>query len=86
MTALTPRQAAILDAIRTSIRDRDRAPTLRELAPAVGLRSVSSVARQVRILARAGHLRVVGEGQYRRLALPDATPCGCDCHSSEAAS
>jgi repressor LexA len=54
---LTDRQRAILDLIRSEVRDRGYPPSIREIADAVGLVSPSSVAYQLAELARKGFLR-----------------------------
>ncbi|MFF9458631.1 transcriptional repressor LexA [Streptomyces flaveolus] len=54
---LTDRQRRIVDAIRSSIRDRGYPPSMRELGQAAGLASTSSVAHQIGALVRKGVLR-----------------------------
>ncbi|MEU7073014.1 transcriptional repressor LexA [Streptomyces narbonensis] len=54
---LTDRQHRIVDAIRSSIRDRGYPPSMRELGQAAGLSSTSSVAHQIGALVRKGVLR-----------------------------
>jgi repressor LexA len=53
---LSPRRQQILDFIRESTERRGCPPTLKEIADAVGLRSVSAVSYQLEILAKAGYL------------------------------
>lgn len=72
---LTPRQTAILDAIRASVRDRGHAPTLREVGAAVGLHSSSSVAHQLRQLQSAGAIRL-NPGTPRGIVIPPPLPPG----------
>src|SRR5438874_5979160 len=55
-TALTARQARILEFIRETVRDRGYPPTVREIGDAVGLTSSSSVHAQLTNLERAGLL------------------------------
>ncbi|GAB2672314.1 transcriptional repressor LexA [Gordonia jinhuaensis] len=55
--SLTPRQRAVLDVIRDSVRDRGYPPSIREIGDAVGLQSTSSVAHQLRTLERKGFLK-----------------------------
>lgn len=54
---LTERQRRVLDAIRAWMRDHGYPPSVREIGDAVGLTSTSSVAYQLRVLERKGHLR-----------------------------
>ncbi|MFE9121324.1 transcriptional repressor LexA [Streptomyces sp. NPDC007172] len=54
---LTDRQRRIVDAIRSSIRDRGYPPSMRELGLAAGLSSTSSVAHQIGALVKKGALR-----------------------------
>ena len=61
---LTPRRQQILDHIRRSVERRGCSPSMREIAEAVGLRSVSTVSYHVAILAAAGYLDR-GPGQPR---------------------
>ena len=56
-TALTARQARILEFIRETVRDRGYPPTVREIGEAVGLTSSSSVHSQLANLERRGLLR-----------------------------
>src|SRR5689334_18422947 len=53
---LTKRQRQILDYIRRSVASRGCSPSMREIADAVGLRSVSTVSYHVKILTAAGYL------------------------------
>ncbi|MFE0775410.1 transcriptional repressor LexA [Streptomyces sp. NPDC058861] len=54
---LTDRQHRIVDAIRSSIKDRGYPPSMRELGQAAGLSSTSSVAHQIDALVKKGVLR-----------------------------
>ena len=54
---LTPRQQAILDFIRQSIRERGYPPTLREIGATMGIRSTNGVSDHLRAIERKGHLR-----------------------------
>ena len=54
---LTPRQRAVLEAVRDLTADQGYPPSLREIGEAVGLSSTSSVTHQVNPLQRAGLLR-----------------------------
>jgi len=56
--SLTRRQERILDAIRSSVRDRGYPPTLRELTAAVGISSSSTASEQLRLLQARGYIRV----------------------------
>ncbi|MET8213103.1 MarR family transcriptional regulator [Streptomyces sp. NPDC005373] len=65
---VTERQWSVLAAIRTHIADHGEAPTVREIAAAVGLSSPSSVLYQLRRLEEAGVLRRApgaGSREYR---------------------
>lgn len=65
---VTERQRSVLAAIRTHIADHGEAPTVREIAAAVGLSSPSSVLYQLRRLEEAGVLRRApgaGSREYR---------------------
>jgi repressor LexA len=53
---LTPRRRKILDFIGESMERRGYPPTMREVAEAVGLRSVSTVSHHFKILEQTGHL------------------------------
>jgi len=53
---LTQRQRAVLDAIRTLRESKDMPPTLREIAEAVGLKSVASAKYQIDQLKAMGYL------------------------------
>lgn len=55
--SLTPRQRAVLEVIRTSVRERGYPPSIREIGDEVGLASTSSVAHQLRTLERKGLLK-----------------------------
>ncbi|MFE4724241.1 winged helix-turn-helix transcriptional regulator [Streptomyces sp. NPDC056728] len=61
------RQRSVVAAMRAHIADRAEAPTVREIAAAVGLSSPSSVLYQLRRLEEAGVLRRAGAGsrEYR---------------------
>ncbi|MGX1116378.1 SOS-response transcriptional repressor LexA [Streptomyces ambofaciens] len=66
---LTPRQEAILRVIRQAITDEGAAPTVSEIAEAVGLRSWSSVHYQLRELETKGAIqREPGQARGIRLA------------------
>ncbi|MFI9780377.1 LexA family protein [Streptomyces sp. NPDC051956] len=65
---VTERQRSVLAAIRTHIADHGEAPTVREIAAAVGLSSRSSVLYQLRRLEETGVLRRApgtGSREYR---------------------
>jgi repressor LexA len=53
---LTPRRRRIVEVIEDSVRRNGYAPTMREIAQAVGLASTSSVAHQLSVLEEAGYL------------------------------
>jgi repressor LexA len=53
---LTPRRRKILDFIGGSMGRRGYSPSLREIADAVGLKSVSTVSYHVKVLEQAGYL------------------------------
>lgn len=71
--ALSRTQTAVLDAIRTSVRERGYPPTLREVGAAVGLASSSSVAHVIRVLEARGYLRCT-PGSPRSLTIVDDDP------------
>ena len=54
---LSPRQRAVLDAIRAHVTEHGYPPTVREIATAVGFRSSNSADYQLRQLQRLGYLR-----------------------------
>ncbi len=56
-SALTARQARILDTIRDSVHERGYPPTMREIGETVGLTSTSSVKHQLQALEAKGYLR-----------------------------
>jgi repressor LexA len=53
---LTPRRRQIVEVIEDSVRRNGYAPSMREIAEAVGLASTSSVAHQLSVLEKAGYL------------------------------
>src|SRR5690349_1736221 len=53
---LSPRQGKIVQIIEDSVRCNGYGPSLREIAEAVGLASTSSVAYQLSVLEKKGHL------------------------------
>ena len=53
---LTPRRQKILNCIRDSVERRGYPPSMREIADAVGLKSTSAVAYQLKTLQQMGHL------------------------------
>ena len=55
--ALTGRQRAVLECIRTSLDERGYPPTMREIGASVGLTSPSSVKHQLEALERKGYVR-----------------------------
>lgn len=55
-TTLTPKQKTVLDYVRAFIRDHDYAPSYREIAEHLGLRSVATVAEHIATLHNKGHL------------------------------
>jgi repressor LexA len=62
--SLTPRQRGVLQAVESFGHSRGYSPTLREIAEAVGLASVSSVSHHLSCLQDKGYLSR-GEGQPR---------------------
>ncbi|WP_425824905.1 transcriptional repressor LexA [Streptomyces fractus] len=54
---LTERQGQVLDAISAYISAHGYPPSMREIGHAAGLRSMSSVSRQINVLVGKGHLR-----------------------------
>ncbi|MBI4185586.1 transcriptional repressor LexA [Candidatus Berkelbacteria bacterium] len=53
---LTPKQKVVLEYVRSYIEDHDYAPSYREIADSLGLRSVATVAEHVTTLQNKGHL------------------------------
>ena len=73
----SPRQRAILDAIRNHVTEYGYPPSIRDLAHAVGLYSPSSVAYQLKQIERAGWIRRDPQ-RPRAIVLvddPDGQPC-----------
>jgi repressor LexA len=68
---LTDRQHRIVDAVRSSIKDRGYPPSMRELGLAAGLSSTSSVAHQIGALVKKGVLRQ--DPKRPRAYVPTAT-------------
>ncbi|MFI9775748.1 helix-turn-helix domain-containing protein [Streptomyces sp. NPDC051956] len=65
---ITERQRSVLAAIRAHIADHGEAPTVREIAAAIGLASPSSALYQLRRLEEAGivrRARGAGSRDYR---------------------
>jgi len=68
---LTWRQRKVLQAIRDSVRRRGYPPSMREIAAAAGLSSVSGVSYQLAILQSKGYLRRdVGQARTVEIRLP----------------
>lgn len=59
MPELTPRQAEILDLIRTSITERGSPPTRAEIAQAFGFRSANAAEEHLKALARKGVIELL---------------------------
>src|ERR1022692_3525821 len=53
---LTPRRQEILDFIGESTERRGYSPSMREIADAVGLKSVSTVSHHFKVLEKTGHV------------------------------
>ena len=70
---LTPRQQQILTMIRKWVDRHGYPPTMREIARAVGLASPSSVAHQLAVLEKGGHLKRDARGS-RAVALVQDRP------------
>jgi repressor LexA len=70
---LTPRQQQILSMIREWVDRHGYPPTMREIARAVGLASPSSVAHQLAVLEKGGHLKRDARGS-RAVALVQERP------------
>ncbi|SCE94846.1 repressor LexA [Micromonospora echinospora] len=70
---LTPRQRQILTVIRECVARDGYPPTVREIGAAVGLKSPSSVAHQLRTLQRHGLIRRAPGGPRAVDARPSAT-------------
>ncbi|MFE4610879.1 hypothetical protein ACFRK5_21395 [Streptomyces niveus] len=59
---LSPKQEQVLEFIRQITATKGYAPSIREIGDAVGLRSTSSVAHQIRALEGKGYLRSIPNG------------------------
>lgn len=57
MTELSPKQQVILDFITETIEKRGTAPTVREIAAAMGLKSVATVHRHLQKMEEKGVIR-----------------------------
>lgn len=77
-TPLSRTQSAVLDAIRTSVRERGFPPTLREVGATVGLASSSSVAHVIRVLEARGYLHCTPGSPRSLTILDDPTDTGWD--------
>ncbi|MEU8545120.1 transcriptional repressor LexA [Streptomyces sp. NPDC048717] len=73
---LTDRQHKIVDAIRSSIRDRGYPTSMRELGQAAGLSSTSSVAHQIGALVKKGVLRKDPKRPRAYVPTTTASPAG----------
>src|SRR3990172_10447738 len=71
MQKLTDRQRAVLDYIRTSIRDNGYPPTLREIGNFMGIRSTNGVNDHLRALEKKGYLTRT-DMKSRTLRITDA--------------
>jgi repressor LexA len=72
---LSPRQGKIVQIIEDSVRCNGYGPSLREIAEAVGLASTSSVAYQLSVLEKKGHLtREAGRPRTAVLKHPGQEP------------
>lgn len=72
MSDLTPRQAEILELIRTSIAERGSPPTRAEIAEAFGFRSPNAAEEHLRALARKGVIELL-PGSSRGIRLLEET-------------
>lgn len=81
MTALTPRQAEVLESIARLMGKHQRPPSHREIGLAVGLRSPNGVIYHLRVLRRKGHIAYDPRTPRAiRLTQPAHCPfCGCTC-------
>jgi len=74
---LSSRQGKIVQVIEDSVRCNGYGPSLREIAEAVGLASTSSVAYQLSVLEKKGHLtREAGRPRTAVLRHPGQEPAG----------
>lgn len=71
MKPLTHRQQQVLDAIRGHLENSGRAPTLTELARALGLRAHSAVLYHLRTLERKQAIRLLGGSRGIELLQPN---------------
>jgi len=72
MSDLTPRQAEILELIRTSIAERGSPPTRAEIAEAFGFRSPNAAEEHLKALARKGAIELL-PGSSRGIRLLEET-------------
>lgn len=56
MNDLTPRQRQVLEAVASHFKDHGRAPTVRELAAALGVKAVGTVQDHLKALVEKGYL------------------------------
>lgn len=75
MHDLTPRQAEILDLIRTHIETEGAPPTRAEIAHTLGFRSANAAESHLRALARKGAIELT-PGSSRGIRLTEAVPTG----------
>lgn len=73
MRALTPRQREVLEFITRQVRERGLAPSVREVAYSLGLRSPATAQRHIWALVEKGYLRRI-PGRMRGLELARARP------------
>ena len=72
---LTPRQRAVLDCIRDTLRRDGRPPTLREIGAAIGIRSTNGVSDHLKALEVKGFIdRASGRSRGLRILEPGGGP------------
>lgn len=73
MSELTKQQRAVLDAIAHAVETKGYPPSVRELAKAIGVRSVSTVHAHLVSLERSGHIER-SRGQSRSITIQSRKP------------
>lgn len=74
-TTLTARQQEVLAFIRKHYREQGCAPTIREIAVGMGIKSPNAVAGHLRPLSRKGYIRRDNAGHIRLPLNDRSCPC-----------
>jgi len=70
---LTPRQAQVLEVLAAHLKDRGKAPTVREIASALGVKAVGTIQDHLRALEQKGYVER-DPGLSRSLRLTERAP------------